>query len=305
MSNHQAPLLQRYSNIDSEAISAVLNPQLVIINTIDKTVFKAEGQSHFRASFTILVTDENIELMQRGMTGKFVPNDFSTGGVWKEICKGRIIEIDTLNNIAHGEIYIGSKGGKKGLENVIEELNEDDFLEIDQYGASPKILSSLAEYYLALQAKEKGYIVRRMPEDTAKHLGCYYNYDFEFTKDGVTKKIEAKSIWGTDTSAARLIHSTTPKPSGDESTWTTEQKKNYYPTSSCKFDTQDIFAVSLFLRTGNVKDFAFAVSVSEKIRSYGLPENKKFPAHLSQNPKLNIDDGVWFASIDDVWDLIK
>ena len=278
---------------------------MVVINSIDKTVFKAQGQSHYRASFTILVTDENIQLMQRGMTGKFVPKSFADGGSWKEICKGRIIEVDLKKNIAHGEIYIGSKGGKLGLESIIEDLSEADFLEIDQYGASPKILSSLAEYYLALHAKKRGYIVRRMPEDTAKHLGCYYNYDFEFSKDGITKKIEVKSIWGTDTSAARLIHSKTSKPSGDESTWSEDKKKNYYPTSSCKFSTQDIFAVSLFLRTGNVKDFAFAVSVSEDEQKYGLPANKKFPTHVSQNPKLVIDDDIWFSSIDDVWDLIK
>ena len=303
MTSHTPSLLQRYGDIEQEAITAVLTPQLVEINSIDKNVFKINGQTHYRASFTVAITESNIELMQRGMTGKFVPQNFAEGGVWKEICKGRIIDIE--NNIARGEIYIGSKGGKKGLEDAIKDLSENDFLEIDQYGASPKILSSLAEYHLAQHAKERGYIVKRMPEDTAKHLGCYYNYDFEFTKNGVTKKIEAKSIWGTDTNYARLIHSTTPKPKGDEASWTDDQKKNYYPTSSCKFDTQDIFAVSLFLRTGNIKDFAFAVSVSDKQRLYGLPANKKYPNHVNQNPKLNIGDGIWFTSIDDVWNLIK
>lgn len=57
-----------------------------------------------------------------------------------------------------------------------------------------------------------------MPEDCAKHLGTYYNYDFEFEKNGITKKVEVKSIWGTDTRFARLIHS----------------KSKTHLTSSCK-----------------------------------------------------------------------
>lgn len=298
-------ILNRYGNVDEDAIAAVLTPRLIKIRTLDKRVFKLEGQTHYRASFTVALTDDNFELMQRGMTGKFIPQSYLNGGVWNEICKGRIIFVDEAEGVAYGEIYIGSKGGQKGLEDTIKELCTEDVLEIDQYGASPKILSSLAEYYLAKHAKDRGYGVRRMPEDTAKHLGCYYNYDFEFSKGGIIKKVEAKSIWGTDTRYARLIHSTTPKPKEEPSSWTAEQRKNYYPTSSCKFDTQDIFAVSLFLRTGNIQDFGFAVSVSNKTRAHGLPENRKYPEHLNQNPLCTIGDGTWFATIDEVWDLDK
>ncbi len=129
--------------------------------------------------------------------------------------------------------------------------------------------------------------MRRMPEDMAKHLGQYYNYDFEFERYGVIKKVEVKSLWGTNTDFARLIHST-----GKD-----------YPTSSCKYATQDIFAVSLFLRTGNIRDFAFARSVPSDEKSYGLPPASGYPEHVNQNPRCEIGDGVWFGSIEEVWNL--
>ncbi len=292
---------KRYGDVEPEALEAVLAPIAIPIKDLDKTIIKLEGQSHWRATFRIDVDDSNIQFMQRGMTGKFVSQAYvENNGVWREICKGRIIEIDTINNVAVGEIYVGKQ--KSHLKSALDELTEKDYLEIDQYGASAKVLSSLAEYYLAKHAEDRGYIVKRMPEDTARHLGTYYNYDFEFEKNGTVKKIEAKSIWGTNTDYARLIHSTTTKPKGPESEWTEQQKKTYYPTSSCKFTTQDIFAVNLFLRTGNVKDFAFAKSVSIANDPNGLPYAAKFPEHVNQNPICKIDNKTWFATIDEVWD---
>ncbi len=292
---------KRYGDIEPRALEAVLAPIAIPIKDFDKSVIKIEGQSHWRATFRIDINNSNIQFMQRGMTGKFVPQSYvENSGVWREICKGRIIEIDAINNVATGEIYVGRQ--KSHLISALEELSENDYLEVDQYGASAKVLSSLAEYYLAKHAEDRGYVVKRMPEDTARHLGTYYNYDFEFEKDGIIKKIEAKSIWGTNTDYARLIHSTTTKPKGPESDWTEEQKKTYYPTSSCKFSTQDIFAVNLFLRTGNVKDFAFAKSISIADDPNGLPFASKYPEHVNQNPICKIDDKTWFATIDQVWD---
>jgi len=145
----------------------------------------------------------------------------------------------------------------------------------------------LVEYSLVQILKEAGYTVRRMPEDMARHIGTYRHYDFDVEKGGVTKKIEAKSLWGTNTRFARLIHS----------------KTDDYPTSSCKFETQDIFAVSLFLRTGNIRDFAFARSVPKDVKPYGLPRAEKYPAHVNQNPTCEIGDGTWFATLDEVWKL--
>lgn len=276
---------QRYKGVDLAALEAVLRPVLTPIDTLDKTIKKLQGQQHYRATFAVRITPENEELMQRGRTGKFVPKSYVEGGPWREIAKGRIIDVDYQTGIVTGEVYTG--GSKADLQNALDALTGEDFLEIDQYGAAAKVLSGLVEYYLAKQLRDRGYKVRRMPEDMAKHLGAYYHYDFEVERDGLLKKVEVKSIWGTDTRYARLIHS----------------KTKTYPTSSCRFDTQDIFAVSLFLRTGNIRDFAFASSIPRDVKPYGLPRAPHFPDHVHQNPLCEIGDGTWFESIDEVWAL--
>ena len=296
-------LTRRYSGASAESLVAVLCPLLIPIRSLDTTMFKAEGQGHYRASFTVALEPSNMAVLQRGRTGKFVPAGF--GGTqtssWKEIAKGRIIEVDVQNGIAAGEVYTGGSVSK--LRAALDELTQEDFLEIDQYGAAARVLSGLAEYHLVEMAQHAGYTVRRMPEDMAKHLGPYPNFDFELEKHGVTKRVEVKSVWGTNTEYARLIHSTNTRPRGDEPRWTAEQRQNYYPTSSCKFVTQDIFAVSLFLRTGHIGDFAFARSVPRDRAAYGLPRSSKYPDHVHQNPLCSIGDGSWFAAIDEVWAL--
>ena len=294
-------LLRRYCGATPEGLEAVLCPLLVPIHALDKKIFKLEKQTHYRASFTVRITPENQSVLQIGRTGKFVPGGYGEGAAWLEVAKGRIIKLDEANGIALGEIYTGGK--RTDLEAALKKLTKDDLLEIDQYGAAAKVLSGLAEYELCALAQARGYRVRRMPEDMARHLGCYANYDFEFEKGGRVQKVEVKSLWGTNTQYARLIHSTTTAPKGEEEDWTDEQRKNYYPTSSCKFGTQDVFAVSLFLRTGNIKDFAFARSVPKDEKSFGLPRATGYPDHLNQNPTCRIGDGTWFATIDEVWNL--
>ncbi|MBD5534866.1 MAG: hypothetical protein HDQ99_04280 [Lachnospiraceae bacterium] len=281
-------LSKRYYGMTPDSLQSILCPLLVPIKSIDPTVFKVPGQQHWRASFDIELNDDYYELMVVGRTGKFVSKEYALGtGVWTEIAKGRIIDVDYTAGIAHGEIYTGNSS-KVDLVDALSKLQSDNYLEIDQYGASAKILSALEEHNLAEMAKAAGYKVRRMPEDCAKHLRTYYNYDFEFEKAGISKKIEVKSIWGTDTRFARLIHS----------------KNNGYKTSSCKFETQDIFAVSLFLRTGNPMDFAFAKSISEfDDPIHGLPHATGFPEYVTQNPLCEIDNIKWFDSIDGVWEV--
>jgi hypothetical protein len=278
-------LTKRYGGATPEALEGILCPILIPIRTLDKRVFRIEGQPHWRASFTIAIDSECEELMVPGRTGKFVPNAYAAGGGWKEIAKGRILRVDSEARVADGEVYCGGK--RKDLEGALAELAEDDYLEIDQYGASAKVLSGLVEYSLVRILREAGYTVRRMPEDMAQHIGTYRHFDFEVQKGGVTKKLEAKSLWGTNTKLARLIHS----------------KTDNYPTSSCKFETQDFFAVSLFLRTGNIRDFAFARSVPKDLKPYGLPRAEKYPAHVNQNPTCEIGDGTWFGALEEVWKL--
>lgn len=162
----------------------------------------------------------------------------------------------------------------------------------------------MAEHYLVRQIRAAGFEVVRMPEDMAVHLGAYANFDFTLKRGGVEKRLEVKSLWGTDTRYARLIHSKTTRPRGEPSTWTAAQRANYYPTSSCKFATQDFFGVSLFLRTGNIEDFAFARSVPRTPGSpHGLPRARDYPDHVGQNPLCTIGDHTWFATLDEVWDL--
>lgn len=293
-------IMRRYGEgATPEAFVAVLCPLLVPVEKLDKKVFKVPGQSHWRASFTMRLTPENRGVLVRGRTGKFVPGDYGAQGAWREIAKGRVIDVDPKTGIVSGEVYTG--GGKGDLVTALDQMDGKEFLEIDQFGAAAKVLSGLAEFELVRQAEEQGYAVRRMPEDMARHLGSYANYDFEFEKNGEVRKVEVKSLWGTNTRFARLIHSTTTRPSGDETGWSEEQRRNYYPTSSCKFTTQDIFAVSLFLRTGNIGDFAFARSVSRAHAKTGLPFCTDYPEHVNQNPSCEIGDGVWFASVDEVW----
>jgi hypothetical protein len=299
-------LLTRRYKAAPEALIAVLCPLLVELKSIDKNIFMAADTNHLRASFTVQLTQENSGVLVPGRTGKFVPAGF--GGDmdpgWREIAKGRITAMDYATGIAEGEIYLGFGGkDREILELALSELTTDCFLEIDQYGAAAKALSGLTEYYLVQHLQAHGYEVVRMPEDMAAHLGAYANYDFQVVKNNVRKRLEAKSLWGTDTRYARLIHSTTTPPKGPKENWTAQEKLNYYPTSSCKFGTQDFFAVSLFLRTGSITEFAFARSVSRGDKAHGLPPNRKFPDHVSQNPLCSPGDGTWFSTMDEVWGL--
>ena len=259
-------LAKRYGNVSPEAFERILCPVLIPIHNLNNCIIKLPGQAHYRASFSILIDGCCRELIQRGCTGKFVPKEYAEGtGTWREIAKGRIINVNHKEAI--GEVYIGASG-KTALENALLNLSDKDYLEIDQYGAAAKVLSGLVEYSLARIISDQGYNVRRMPADVARHLGTYYHYDFEFERDGIVKKVEVKSLWGTDTRLARLIHS----------------KGGEYRTSSCKFDTQDIFAVNLFLRTGDVQDFAFARSIPNDAKSYGLPRASNYCEYVHQNP---------------------
>jgi hypothetical protein len=296
-------MLARRYKAEPEALIAVLCPLLIPIHTLDRQIFVAPGHGHARASFTVKVNGETSGILVRGRTGKFVPASYGSGEPgWREIAKGRIIDVDYEAGIAAGEIYLGFGGKDEALlEAAVSQLTENDFLEIDQYGVAAKALSGLTEYYLVEHLKSRGFHVVRMPEDMAAHLGAYMNFDFLIEHNGVKKRLEVKSLWGTNTKFARLIHSTTTKPPGNPETWTLQQKANYYPTSSCKFATQDFFAVSMFLRTGDIQEFAFARSVPRDVQQYGLPRARKFPEHVSQNPSCSIGDGTWFATIDEVW----
>ncbi len=298
-------LLTRRYGADPKALVSVFCPLLIRIHTLDKRIFVASGQKHSRATFTVQITDENYGVLVRGRTGKFVPAAYGGGEPgWREIAKGRIVHVDSQSRIAEGEVYTGFGGDAAPLQDALDQLSTNDFLEIDQYGVAAKALSGLTEYHLVRYRHARGFRVVRMPEDMARHLGAYMNFDFKVERNGISKRLEVKSLWGTNTRFARLIHSTTKKPKGDPSNWTPQQVANYYPTSSCKFTTQDVFAVSMFLRSGNISEFAFACSIPKDKKPFGLPRARKYPDHVGQNPSCDIGDGTWFADIDDVWALL-
>ena len=64
-------------------------------------------------------------------------------------------------------------------------------------------------------ARKRGFAVRRMPEDVARHIAGYYNYDFQIEKDGRTARVEVKSLWGTDGGVLLPDHVTQNPPIHD------------------------------------------------------------------------------------------
>ena len=63
-------LTRRYTGATPEALMAVLCPLLVPIHELERKIIKLPKQSHYRASFTIKITEENRSVIQRGRTGK-------------------------------------------------------------------------------------------------------------------------------------------------------------------------------------------------------------------------------------------
>ena len=81
-------IAQRCGGVDLEGLEKVLCPILIPIHSLDKTIVKLSGQSHYRATFTVEVQDEWKELMQRGRTGKFIPEGSLKGRSLARDCQG-------------------------------------------------------------------------------------------------------------------------------------------------------------------------------------------------------------------------
>ncbi|MEW6215885.1 MAG: hypothetical protein AB1478_11905, partial [Nitrospirota bacterium] len=111
-------------------------------------------------------------------------------------------------------------------------------------------------------------------------------------------RVELKSLWGTDTTKARLIHTVSRDAGGKNSK---REDKQVWDTSSCRFNDQDIFAVSMWLRTGCITDFAYALSVPDSIhKEWGLPVALRYPHHVSQNPKISDPpSGAWSMNLNE------
>ena len=280
----------KYGGISAQMLEKVLIPKYFEIIEIKEDIVR------FGSAYAVMIKiklDRDFECIVRGQTGKILSKGFIQGKeYWRELGKVRIHEYNDEHAIA--ELF--SKTGKRDdLLKTLKNVKIGDFLEIDSYGISAKLTSALSELAFSEIAKKDGFIVKRMPEDIAKHLmreDGYYNYDFELMKDKIIKKVEVKSLWGTDTDKARLIHS----------------KSKDYITSSCKFKTQDIFAVNLYLKTGNIMDFAFAVSEYEGNHKLGLPcatsKEGKLTEYVHQNPIVDFSNEKWFKTISEVWKIL-
>lgn len=232
--------------------------------------------------FRIDVGSESPHLF-RGRTGKVVSAATAAGlATWAEIVKARIHDVEP--GVSRGELHVA--GGLRVLEERVKLLAAGAVLEVDRFGAAAKVESGLTESAFVLAARAEGFEVIRMPEDIARHLGAYYYYDFLLQKNGKQKRIEIKSLWGTNPNLARLIKSLSKT----------------HLTSSCRFDAQDIFAVNLWLRTGRIIDFAYARSrARDGAHPYGLPVSSFSQDYVHQNPECRIGDGTWFENISDVW----
>tara|TARA_B100000767_G_scaffold269785_2_gene292183 strand:+ start:1887 stop:2798 length:912 start_codon:yes stop_codon:yes gene_type:complete len=231
--------------------------------------------------------DERLELtLARGCSGKIVPGTFvNGGGGWSELGKVRVHE-DTGSTLIV-EFYAGSKSRRESIS-VLSGISVGDYFEYDPYGVTPKMVSATAERVFELIAKDEGWNVTSMPDDKAAHLGPKEHYDFQIHRGNLTLRAEVKSLWGTDTRKCRLIHSLGRR----------------HQTSSIRFEDQDIVAVSLFLRTGRITDFAFAASVSTTVNQYlGLPPTTNYSEHVNQNPDCVLLDGrPWFPDINSLVD---
>ncbi|MDH5439233.1 MAG: hypothetical protein OEZ48_03690 [Candidatus Bathyarchaeota archaeon] len=300
-------LLKRYQGITFELLKKAIIPLRLELAQIDDTTFQTG------------IEREIVHLVP-GRTGKIAPKRYLSGLVpWREILKARIT--DSKGNRVSGEFYMMHKSDlRKGLK----EVQLEDFFEMDRFGVTSKLESALTEMAFVDVAQEQGYSVQKMPDnlaiDAKKYLERYLkqvglpkaildilekdtrakgwpNFDFLIGKGNILKRVEVKSLWGTDTSKARLIHSLGGR----------------WKTSSCRFEDQDLFAVNLWLRTGNIRDFAFAPSILRDNKHLsGLPAATSRTAkgkvflddYVHQNPDCEVGNGSWFATLDEVVELI-
>lgn len=281
-------LLARFGGATVEMLDRVLTPYRLPVSSIDVA---PDGKT---AQFEATIPADVWTTFEEGTTGKVVPRAHIEGNApWKEVIKARIREARQRSVV--GELYFAPARFAAALR----EVKTGDYLEIDPFGVTSKIESALCEAALFQVATAAGFAVTRMPENVAKHVGTQNYFDFRLERAGRIYRVELKSLWGTDTTKARLIHTVSKEGGGKNSK---REDKQVWNTSSCRFKDQDIFAVSMWLRTGRVTDFAFALSVPERRhKKWGLPVVPEYPHHVTQNPP--IDDppsGPWTMDLNEI-----
>lgn len=286
-------LLRRFGGATVEMLNRVLTPYRLKITDLQKVMSK-KSKSKFALDFKAEVTGEIWTTFEEGTTGKVVPREYVEGeGPWREIIKARVLKSDPTS--VEGELYFSP--ARYAI--AAAEVKVGDYLEIDPFGVTSKVESALAEAAFFREAEKNGFTVIRMPENVAKHVGTQNYFDFKLEKEGKIYWVELKSLWGTDTTKARLIHTVSRQGGGKNSA---RKDRQIWKTSSCRFKDQDIFAVSLWLRTGKITDFAYALSApSDKHANWGLPKVPKHPDHVTQNPTITSPpSGSWTESLPEV-----
>jgi len=281
-------LLRRFGGATAEMLNRVLTPYRLRIIEIAEIKQGQKTKRRFRAE----VPGDVWTAFEQGTTGKVVPKTYVEGNSsWREIVKARIL--NSFPAYVEGELYFSGPR----LQAALAEVRTGDYLEIDPFGVTSKIESALAEAAFFREAEGQGFSVIRMPENVAMHIGTQSYYDFRLQKDRKEYRVELKSLWGTDTTKARLIH--TVSREGGAGKNKARKDRQVWRTSSCRFRDQDIFAVSMWLRTGRITDFAYALSVqSDKHRTWGLPKVPKYPEHVTQNPSVpDPPSGVWTSDL--------
>lgn len=284
-------LLQRFGGATPEMLVRVLTPYRLRLKAIEQIKDGKRIKAHFKAD----VPEDVWSAFVEGTTGKIISRaHVEADGVWGEIIKGRILASDGKS--VSGELYFDAPR----YSNALKRVKEGDYLEIDPFGVTSKIESALCEAAFFRTAADLGFAVTRMPENVAMHVGTQNYYDFRLEKNGRAYRVELKSLWGTDTTKARLIH--TVSKGGGSGKNSARKDKQIWSTSSCRFVDQDIFAVGLWLRTGKVTDFAYALSESQdKCKEWGLPAAKKHPTHVTQNPSISDPPtGQWTQDLREV-----
>lgn len=284
-----AVLLARFGGATPEMLDRVLTPYRLELTKITLALDMKSAQ--FEAS----IPEDVWTTLEPGTTGKVVPRGHVEGTApWKELIKARILVV--TDQAVGGELYFAPARIKAALQQV----QVGDYLEIDPFGVTSKIESALCEAALYQVAQSGGFAVTRMPENVAKHLGTQSYFDFRLERAGRIYRVELKSLWGTDTTRARLIH--TVSKQGGSGKNSKRSDRQVWHTSSCRFQDQDIFAVSLWLRTGKITDFAFALSAPLSTHSqWGLPEVPEHPQHVTQNPTISDPpSGPWTLDLNEV-----
>jgi len=287
-------LIQRFRGATPEMVERVLTPYRFSITFIDTTVKKAK--SHRYVEFEAAIPADIWSELELGSSGKVVSREYVDGAAdWKELAKARVHSC--RDGKIRGELHLPGRGR---FDTALKVVKLGDCVEIDPFGVISKVESALVEAAFFTIARDHGWKATRMPENVAMHFGTQNYYDFKMQKGGDVVRAELKSLWGTDTTQCRLIH--TKSRSGGTGKNASRADRQIWRSSSCRFHDQDIFAVSLWLRTGCITDFAYAVSVPVAVHpDWGLPATSRYPEHVVQNIIVtHPPSGVWTSDIDTV-----